>query len=159
MKKFFIGIDPGKTGGVCVLNQDQKLVFVAAFDKMGAVSAISSALNVCKLGDSINICVEKVHSMPAQGVKSTFTFGTQFGKVLGCLEYAGFNPDLFPPQTWMKRYASYHGVLAKERVRSFVDAEYGLEGFILPRCRTPHSGMMDAVGLTYFYAERLCGKA
>ncbi len=50
-------------------------------------------------------CVlEKVHSMPQQGVKSTFNFGTSFGYIKGVLEAFGIPYQEVPPQAWKKEF-------------------------------------------------------
>lgn len=53
--------------------------------------------------------VELVHSMPAQGVASTFTFGTGYGLLRGVLAGRGVPTTLIPPQVWGRLVALPRG--------------------------------------------------
>jgi len=44
--------------------------------------------------------IEKVHSMPQQGVASTFTFGTHYGFIRGILVALSIPFEEVTPQTW-----------------------------------------------------------
>ena len=55
--------------------------------------------------------IEKVHSMPKQGVVSTFTFGKNYGQWLGILASNGVPYKEVTPQTWMK----YYGAMPKDK--------------------------------------------
>ena len=49
--------------------------------------------------------LEKVHSMPGQGVVSTFSFGENFGWWQGVLGSLGIPYTTIRPQDWMKKYS------------------------------------------------------
>lgn len=46
--------------------------------------------------------IEKVHSMPKQGVASSFTFGRGFGVLIGALAALRIRYEFVTPQTWQK---------------------------------------------------------
>lgn len=46
--------------------------------------------------------IEEVHSMPKQGVASTFSFGKCFGAILGVLAALGVPYELVSPKMWRK---------------------------------------------------------
>ena len=50
------------------------------------------------------VSLERVHSMPGQGVASTFSFGKATGTIIGCLAGAGLweHTTLVTPQVWKK---------------------------------------------------------
>ena len=48
--------------------------------------------------------IEKVHSMPKQGVVSTFKFGNNFGQWQGILSAMGIPYEEVTPQKWMKMF-------------------------------------------------------
>ena len=52
--------------------------------------------------EKIIIGLEKVHSMPRQGVASTFAFGKVYGTLIGILGTLGLPYSLVTPQTWRK---------------------------------------------------------
>lgn len=54
------------------------------------------------LGGSDFAYIERVHSMPKQGVASSFTFGRSYGFLRGCLIASGIPFEEVTPQTWQK---------------------------------------------------------
>ena len=99
---YYIGIDPGKKGCLCLLSQDKQIEF---FDwpKDGNVIDYYRRINkaICEL--PVELCVlEKVHAMPKQGVSSMFTFGTNFGMWQGWIIGWQIPCVQVAPQTWMK---------------------------------------------------------
>jgi hypothetical protein len=52
--------------------------------------------------DNIICILEKVHSMPGQGVSSTFTFGENFGTLKGVLRALRIPTVLVNPKEWQK---------------------------------------------------------
>ena len=51
-------------------------------------------------GLQYSVVVERVHSLPQQGVKSTFTFGQANGELLQCIACAGLGFELVTPSKW-----------------------------------------------------------
>jgi len=94
-----IGIDPGVGGGMCQMSWEGT---VFALTKMPETEAdiaewIREKAPLCKAA-----YLEKVHSMPKQGVASTFTFGKNYGFLRGALITAGIPVIDVTPQKWMK---------------------------------------------------------
>jgi len=83
---YWIGIDPGKSGGIAVLSDQFEIGFALAY-KMpdtdrGLYELMQSIRDRIKEDPHDSDCfalIEKVHSMPGQGVKSVFTFGYHYG--------------------------------------------------------------------------------
>lgn len=72
--KYFMGIDPGKSGALAVISEDRQIWRICPFDRAAYLEIIqwfSEREIVC--------CLEHVASMPNQGVTSTFSFGENFG--------------------------------------------------------------------------------
>lgn len=98
-----VGIDPGKTGGMAVLNPEgiasvkspplvgDELDFVAWAKEWNVVLPFAS-----------HIWVEQVGAMPGQGVTSMFNFGKVFGFVMGLAFSAGVPVSFVRPQEWKK---------------------------------------------------------
>ena len=103
-----IGIDPGVGGGVAVIENG----YIEAFNCHDTVKDMADYINKHRW-DCINMfCViEKVHSMPKQGVVSTFTFGKNYGQWLGILASNGVPYKEVTPQTWMK----FYGAMPKDK--------------------------------------------
>ena len=98
MAKAFIGIDPGDTGAACLLT-DEGPSFI---DFKGATSAsIVSSLLEWQREYTVELAVvELVHSLPKQGVVSTFNFGRSFGWCQGVLDALLLPWRLVTPQKW-----------------------------------------------------------
>lgn len=91
-----LGIDPGKAGGLAVVSKG--LLYATNMPEHPTLLAdVVSGLT--ELYD-LEAVVEKVHSMPKQGVASTFTFGTGYGVILGVLAALRVPTHHVPPSVW-----------------------------------------------------------
>jgi crossover junction endodeoxyribonuclease RuvC len=107
----FIGIDPGKSGAIAVLDGYGEIVSIYDMPVVG--NQVSGTL-LCDMIDDADesgpgplaidvVCViEQVHSMPKQGVASSFDFGKSYGIVLGVLAGARVHTEHVTPQRWKK---------------------------------------------------------
>ena len=102
----FIGIDPGKSGGVSATTGSISVCGKCPNTPQDMVRLLRT---MSELGDRPMCIIEAVHSMPKQGVVSTFTFGTNYGQWLGILSTLGIPYIQVSPQKWMKTY----GVMPK----------------------------------------------
>lgn len=95
--KVYIGIDPGQAGGIALLGEDSVEVhkMPATEHDIWEIFAATWSLKYFAL-------IEKVHSMPGQGVASTFKFGKGYGFLRGCLVAAGCPFDEVTPQKWQR---------------------------------------------------------
>ena len=117
MNRYFIGIDPGATGAIAALDHHGEfadLIDMPLFNCDG-VKIVDDACwwRFVPVGAYVSVAVEKVHSMPGQGVKSMFTFGGMFhGSIILARRMAGRNqPTLVTPQDWKK----HHGLIGTEK--------------------------------------------
>ncbi|RUT50951.1 hypothetical protein [Campylobacter fetus] len=92
-----VGIDPGKNGAMCRLGKENEPFFID-FKDIG-IDAYIAALYSLK---PTIVIVEKVHSMPNQGVVSTFSFGQRLGELEGMLRTLHLPYELILPQVWQK---------------------------------------------------------
>ena len=94
--KIYIGIDPGASGAIAFIGTNEINVF--DFEEGDALGF----LKYIRQGYTCKAVIEKVSSMPGQGVSSTFKFGTNFGQWIGRLEALGIPFDFVTPQKWKK---------------------------------------------------------
>tara|TARA_Y100000310_G_scaffold103804_2_gene102169 strand:+ start:531 stop:1016 length:486 start_codon:yes stop_codon:yes gene_type:complete len=99
----FIGIDPGVSGGVCVIEGLGYTVCKCP----DTIADMAEVLRPYKERKDAMVAIESVHSMPGQGVASTFKFGKNFGEWLGILATLKIPYCLVTPHKWMKFYGSY----------------------------------------------------
>lgn len=107
MKTVFIGIDPGLHGAVAVIDTDtlRTRVFPHGGEISGIASAVREALAWCAVTTEEDLqeviaLLEDVHSMPKQGVSTTFKFGQAFGVSIGALSAFGVPFDFVTPAKW-----------------------------------------------------------
>lgn len=107
MSRLVMGIDPGVNGGIAVVDMDtHEVIDVTAMPD--TLTDISEFIEKHK--DVVAAYVEKVHSMPKQGVASTFTFGVFYGYVLmGVVSHKIRKIDVMPA-----KWQSEMGVKSKK---------------------------------------------
>ena len=95
-----MGIDPGNKGGMAIVTS------ISEYECYGF--ATRTMPEIAKLieeksKDVDMVFLEKVWSRKGQGVKSTFTFGDNFGNLKGILNTLNIKYELVTPQTWQKK--------------------------------------------------------
>jgi crossover junction endodeoxyribonuclease RuvC len=98
--KHYIGIDPGSHGYIVVLDENGDHVTDLAIED-------STDQDIDRLFHTLGevkcfAAMEKVHSMPGQGVATTFAFGQNVGFLLGMLAAFQIPYTLVTPQKWQK---------------------------------------------------------
>ena len=110
MSNIYIGIDPGKSGAVAVINDNQGIMLLEDWpgNEIAAANIIRDLMDKYYHHD-FKAAIERSQSMPGQGVRSMFVFGTNYGIWQGIL--AAFQiPFIIPtPQAWQK------GVISKAK--------------------------------------------
>ena len=97
----FIGIDPGKSGGICVIEDN----FIEAKKCPSSVHDMSLmfALIVQETPPYlIHVMIEKVWARPHDGRASIFTFAENYGQWEGIVASHEIMPEYVTPQSWMK---------------------------------------------------------
>jgi len=103
--KLHIGIDPGMGGGIAFI-PDNNPAKAWVFKMPDTLADVWEVINEWNLSiddcDSIHACLEKVHSMPGQGVASSFKFGQGFGHLEMALTGSSIPFSYVTPQKWQK---------------------------------------------------------
>jgi len=93
----FLGIDPGGSGAVAAIDGLGKIQRVVK--NSGTERDVFEAF--CGWdGEDVLAVIEQVHSMPKQGVASSFRFGVSYGFLRGCLVAAGMRFVEVSPVKW-----------------------------------------------------------
>lgn len=99
-RTLYIGIDPGMSGGLAFLSSRKVEVLVSMPSTERDIwDALSDAH---KLGFRSYAIIERVHSMPGQGVASSFKFGSGYGGLRMALTATEIPFEAVTPRTWMK---------------------------------------------------------
>lgn len=117
IKSFYVGIDPGLSGAVAMVDSDQKIVLLkltptvvvkkgkgkkTVYLESEMVDIIETCRNHCKNEYSISVGLENVHAMPGQGVTSMFSMGRGSGLWIGIVAALRIPYTLIEPITWKK---------------------------------------------------------
>ena len=103
--KYFMGLDPGKSGGIALISEDGEQAIAQKVtdserDLWLFFKEYSSEVQFAKL--------ELVHSSPQMGVRSAFSFGS-YGFLRGILIASEIPFDEVRPQKWMKHLSCLTG--------------------------------------------------
>ena len=109
-----IGIDPGLSGAIAILENNKVLnIFDIPVMSEGKKNKrqLNSALLVNLLKENINnkeeevvVVVEQVNAMPGQGVTSMFNFGQTFGAIKGICAALKLPIFFVRPSKWKKHF-------------------------------------------------------
>jgi crossover junction endodeoxyribonuclease RuvC len=147
MPNLVIGIDPGLSGALCLLDQSglREVVDMPVMVKGKARGAVLNEINPAALAstlrewahgsaDDVLIVVESVNSRPtagppqpcpvckrdrkALGSSSVFSMGDTIGAIRGTLAALGYPVQWVTPQRWKKHYGLPGGKEKKELARA-----------------------------------------
>jgi crossover junction endodeoxyribonuclease RuvC len=162
--KVFIGIDPGKDGAMAILGPRSSDLAVVPFDERAYADRLLAVaeqanpvaeqeLRAMMRIDAVDafVVVEHVNAMPGQGVTSCFSFGQNFGFILGLLTAFRIPYELVRPQKWKKEFSCTSdkntSIEVARRLFPYADLRR------TPQCRKPHDGICEAL-LMAEYARR-----
>lgn len=150
MQTLFIGIDPGKTGGIAFIDAETGLAATAPYSDMELIQLCSGNHKLVRCV----CCLEKVGARPGQGVTSMFNFGQSVGYIKGVLESFGIAYQEITPQRWKAEFGLNSNKAASVEVCRKLFPNVSL--LASERCRKPHDGMAEAL-LMAEYARRKFG--
>ena len=152
-----IGIDPGLSGAIAVL-ENNKVLNIFDMPVMAEGKKNKRQLNSAQLvniirgntvpEDEVVVIVEQVNAMPGQGVTSMFNFGQTFGAIKGVC--AALNLPIFfvRPSKWKKYFELINA--SKDSSRTKVIEMYPLLSNQLSKKDVNKS---DAILIARFYSE------
>lgn len=141
-------IDPGQKGGIAYIAPTGKAEGRPMPLAGKEIDGHELASQLRELAPSL-VIIEKVHSMPKQGVASTFKFGMGYGLVIGICDALSLPYRLVTPQTWKKAVLS-GTAKDKDAAINFVRRAYPGVDLAPGRLRVPHDGIADAVCLAEY---------
>ena len=157
MSKIYVGIDPGQSGGMAFI-QNNKVIALTPMILAGKFIDVRKTAEY--INDILNFentvaCIEKVHSMPGQGVSSSFKFGFVTGTMHGIIGTLGISLHLVTPQKWKKEILE-GTAKDKQAAADFCARVYpDVNLLATERSRVPHSGMVDALCIARYASLNL----
>jgi crossover junction endodeoxyribonuclease RuvC len=126
MTHLTLGVDPGLHGAVAILDQAGELVSVTDLPVIRDLSLawidgneLQSIILGALQGRTAGAIIERVSSMPGQGIASSFQFGVGFGSVLSVLQAMHIPLEFVTAAVWKRSYGlskDKHASLHKARL-------------------------------------------
>ena len=145
----YIGVDPGKNGGIAKINTDTGFVKTVTFSEESLISELEGYFMFDK--SPLRCVLEKVNAMPGQGVVSMFNFGQNYGFIQGVLKAYKIPYELVTPQKWKKEFSCTSDKNTSIEVCKRLFPNVNLKA--TDRCKKDHDGMAEAL-LLACYAKR-----
>ena len=153
-----IGIDPGLSGAIAVMEKNKILnIFdmpVMAEGKKNKRQLNSAQLvqllkeNILK-NEEVSVVVEQVNAMPGQGVTSMFNFGQTFGAIKGICAALGLPIFFVRPSKWKKHFELINS--SKDSSRTKAIEMYPSIAYKLAKKKDVNKS--DAILIARFYSE------
>lgn len=139
--KHYLGIDPGKTGGMAVLRTDGTVMESTRMPD-GPARIIDWIARACEVYSSLVMVVELSQAFPRQGIVSAFRYGRHFGTFEAAAHLLKIRYTEFSPVVWKKAMKVTNrkadSIAACRRL--FPTVELTPKG-----CRTEHDGIAEAL--------------
>jgi len=130
-----IGIDPGATGAIGIIEDDHARVIKLPTDPAGYLEVMRA------LPKPARVWVEQVNSWPGDSPVTAFSFGRSLGKLETALAAAGFAFKSVVPQKWQMRMDLSRVPVRKDRKRYHRD----LAKRLYPDCKGLTLATSDAL--------------
>lgn len=101
MKKY-IGIDPGKSGVIAIIDEDKKLELIKIPIYKNEIEEIQLLNIFHKHSDSYHCVMEDVHSIFGASAKSNFQFGVSIGQIRTAIKTTSIPLTRVAPKQWQK---------------------------------------------------------
>jgi crossover junction endodeoxyribonuclease RuvC len=144
-----VGIDPGKSGGLSVIEND-KLIQVIPMPVDDNGIDFNKVADFLKTHTPDFVYIEAVHAMPGQGVVSMFNFGFSTGGLHGVARALNLVVKTVQPRKWQKTLMG-DAKHEKEDTIRFVQTKYPEVNLLATkRSKKPHDGMADSIGIASY---------
>ena len=155
MSKIFVGIDPGKKGGIAGIDEEQKIIFAITmpllndeYDKR----KINQLFVDLKSKYELFVVLEKCHTMPLNGAKPNFTNGFQYGIMQTVLEINNISFEIVLASHWQK--VVFQGMTVTDTkiasinfcLRKFPDVNLK----VTDRCKNNSDGISDGLCIAVY---------
>lgn len=142
--KTVAGIDVGAKGALAIITEEDQVVI----DYSDDFSEIKTALLTY---NPELVVLEQVSSMHKQGVKSMFSFGTNYGRWQGLLEALGIPYILVPPKEWQKAIVGTLNKGDKTKVLNYARRRFP----DIDLAKKKHDGRADALCMALYASQQI----
>ena len=158
-----IGIDPGLSGAIAVL-ENNKVLSIFEMPVMSEGKKNKRQLNSAQLvtllkdniseNEEVSVVVEQVNAMPGQGVTSMFNFGQTFGAIKGVCAALRLPIFFVRPSKWKKHFELINSSKDSSRTKA-IEMYPSLSDDLAKKKDVNKS---DAILIARFYSETRLNK-
>lgn len=132
MEKAIIGIDPGVSGGIAVLNGSRLTVYNMPETYPDIYNLLASLAEENNGGNLLAVLEDVGHGMPGQSSKATAVFARHNGHLEMALYALGIRTVKVTPQKWQKHYSNSLGKSSQHEKREWKNMLKGLAQQMFP---------------------------
>jgi len=166
MTKWYIGIDPGKSGGISAIS-NTGLKENYRTPKIGNDMDLKECRRILSKYPNANVALENVRSLPGVSAKANFSFGENKGQWQGIIEGLDLPYMMIMPKAWQK--IAWEGVTLVKKANKKTDTKKtsliavtrlipGESFLATDRSSVPHDGIIDARLIAFALKCKLAGK-
>jgi len=155
----YIGIDPGKKGGIVVISNN-KIIAKYVMPMVGKEYDIQALKQILTSYSNAFVAIENVHAIQGKNIgnSSNFSFGFGKGILQGLVEGLEIPYALVNAKAWQK--VAWQGVTKQKTTKqtSLIAAKrlFPTESFLSSsRARNAHDGLVDAALIAYYASKTL----
>ena len=100
--KKYIGIDPGKSGGIMVIDETGEATAYKCPEKVLDMSILFKLIIGHTAPDNVELLMERVWARPGNAVRAAFTYGVNYGQWLGIAASHEIKMYTVLPNNWIK---------------------------------------------------------
>ena len=147
--KRYIGIDPGKNGGIMVIDESGEATAYKCPEKVFDMAVLFRLLMSHTAPDNICLLMERVWARPGNAVRAAFTYGVNYGQWLGIASSHEVKMHTTLPNDWIKWIGCPKGLPVKERKHWLRDKAKEL----YPDLKKVTLATADAILITHYAKE------
>ena len=100
--KKYVGIDPGKSGGIMVIDEMGEATAYKCPEKVLDMSILFKLIIGHTAPDNVELLMERVWARPGNAVRAAFTYGVNYGQWLGIAASHEIKMYTVLPNNWIK---------------------------------------------------------
>ena len=111
----YIGIDPGKSGGIMVIDEKGEVSAYKCPEKVLDMSMLFKLIIGDTAPENVKLLMERVWARPGNAVRAAFTYGVNYGQWLGIAASHEIEMCTVIPNNWIKWIGCPKGMIVKDR--------------------------------------------
>tara|TARA_Y100001938_G_C8061966_1_gene417864 strand:- start:789 stop:1274 length:486 start_codon:yes stop_codon:yes gene_type:complete len=142
----YIGVDPGKSGGLTVINEDGTIKAFKCPEKVLDMSLLFQVAISDTAPCDVKFLMERVWARPTNGSRHAFTYGVNYGQWLGIAASHDIHTYTEIPNNWIKWFGCPKGVEVRKRKNWLKDKAKEL----YPKLKKVTLATADSILITHY---------